>query len=126
MLAGQYADGLSVLFQSAGGYCAMNSSSWWVATGGSDVNGLSILIRDSATTEKYYQNKVQYARTNTGRGFLTNAKILIGAYNPETPTGFTAGQVSILFVGKAFTQAQVNAITDAFELYMDTRGKGVV
>ena len=113
------------VIQSGGSYCACNGD-WWAATGGSQLAGVHILVRDAATTLKFYQNKTQYTVNNNSSG-VYNQNLFIQAVNRiDVAHNYVAGQTSFAFIGKSFSQAQCNLITDVIEEYMDNNGKGVI
>ena len=113
------------VIQSAGSYCACNGD-WWAATGGSQLAGVHILVRDAATTLKFYQNKTQYSVNNNSSGVYAQNLFIQATNEVDLANAYVAGQNAFAFAGKAFTQTQANLITDIIEAYMDANGKGVI
>jgi hypothetical protein len=94
------------------------------AIGGSLVTstGMYIATRESSTVNRLYKNKasisgavVSTALVNTDLTILSRS----GTFN-------STNQVSMAFAGSSLNQMDVNNLTDAFEVYMDSNGKGVI
>lgn len=98
---------IDVLIQSAGAYVRINNLSWWVATGGSELNTFDVLNRLTSTSETFAQGTTVYSRTASSVG-LGNANLYLGAYNNGTnPAGFTNGQSALYFIGGGLTAQNV-------------------
>lgn len=117
----------NVLIQSTGSYVKINRFSWWVATGGSDLNGIHILTRTASNNENYYQNGTKYSVTANSLTGVPNLNLFIGAADSGAGAiSFSVGQASLFFAGKLVTDANESVIRTAFEAYMDANGRGVI
>ena len=94
--------------------------------------GMFIGTRPNSITEIFYQNKgIDYQETNKASTGIPNKNIVILCTNvgnavTTTPLYYSTKQISFFFQGKCLTQLQADALTDAFEVYMDANGKGVI
>ena len=92
-----------------------------------DGSGCHIQTRLSAISGKLYRNKNNILNSNKVSTGVPNNNIHILARNHNGTTNlYTNHQLSMVYFGKVLSDANVNAITDAIEAYMDSNGKGVI
>lgn len=98
----------------------------------SDGLGMFIGTRNAATTGGLilYKNKttpastIQFTPTSSG---LPDANMYILAMCEDNfGMGHSLNQISFFFMGKYITTAMRDVIVDAFEVYMDANGKGII
>lgn len=58
--------------------------------------------------------------------YSNNQGVSTGVPNVNIYIAYNTSQQSFYFQGKSITETQKNVIVNAFEAYMDARGKGVV
>jgi len=89
--------------------------------------GMYIASRTAVSTGAGYKNKaavITIANASTG---LTANNLYVLAYNNNGSQQYnTLRQVSMAYAGGGMTQADINSLTNAFEVYMDSNGKGVI
>jgi len=89
--------------------------------------GMFIAVRENANSQKGYKNKTKLIDAVVASSGLDTRNFYIGGYDTNNGlTGPVARQYSCGFIGGTLTQADVNDITDAWEAYMDSNGKGVI
>jgi hypothetical protein len=114
------------VLQTVGNYVKLNNYGWFADFGGSSVNGICIVDHIGADQIVYYQNKTKYTGA-LGQIALPNGNMFVGALNVDGNAGnFGASQTAIFYVGKKSTDAEANDISDCFEAFMDSLGKGVL
>ena len=93
-----------------------------------NINGIYVVNRLSNTQYNWFRNKTKSANILTASSKRPDQKILeFGARLPETTVGmYNTSQISFSFAGKGLTDVQHAAIVDAFEAYMDAKGKGII
>jgi hypothetical protein len=77
---------------------------------------------------RYYRNKIKIGENlsvlNNG---IPNLSIFSLCRNKSgNPSDFSNRQLSMVYVSKYLTQTAIDVLTDAFEAYMDSYGKGVI
>ena len=93
-------------------------------TGGS---GMIIATRTASNVKKLYRNKsLRTTKTTASIGIPTSSFFIGASNNDGAPAYFRPDQVSLAFMGGGLEQANVDNITDAFEVAMDALGKGVI
>ena len=91
-----------------------------------DSLGMYIASRPDSANQNLYKNKTEYTAA-VAAGSLVSEDFFIGAQNASgSPSLLSTRQISMAFVGAALTQSDVNILTDAFEVYMDSNNKGVI
>ena len=92
-----------------------------------DAKGMYVANRVLSTHQDLYYNKVRIingARPSVG---ITDFDLYVLAHNNSgTDTARSLKQVSMAFAGGGFTQPDVNNLTDRFEAYMVSNGKGII
>lgn len=89
--------------------------------------GMAISVRESSTVEKKYHNGALHETYNTASAVILSDDFYIGARNTSsTASLFSTKELSFAFAGAKLTLAQQLVITNAFEAYMDSNGKGVI
>jgi hypothetical protein len=92
-----------------------------------DSRGMWVITRPDAAVERIYHNKVEDELSTASTGMPSQDLIVAGARTIGGGYGYyTSRQYSAFFAGSALTAAEVTAITDAIELYMDFLQKGVI
>jgi hypothetical protein len=110
-------------------YCRVNQATYTrkVATG--DTKGMLIASRVGANAVDGYINGTDLnclGNTEVSTS-IPNCNIHLLALNSAATTSqHSPDQLSIAFMGKGFSGAEITAITNACEAYMDALGKGVV
>jgi len=101
------------------------------STGNGDFNnngtgiGMFFANRSAANLINGYVNKTNYTDTDASTG-IPNISLFACAYNDNGSDDLHSDrQISFVIAGD-FDQSAVNTITDAFEVYMDSNGKGVI
>ena len=82
-----------------------------------DANGMYILTRDNAANYTVYRN---------GSSLYTAADASSAVTAGVLTTGTTGTQLSCFGVGSSLTSGNVTTLTNAFEAWMDSNGKGVI
>jgi len=113
-------------------YCRLNNvNSASIDGANTEGKGMFIASRhNSAGTDlDGYKNKTaitHYTNTPTSVA-VPSLNLFIGCMNiGGNPLDFSTRQYSFVFAGKSLTQDNVDDITDLFEVYMDSNGKGVI
>lgn len=92
-----------------------------------DSRGMFIAARLDNTDNDLYRNKVKIIDTPKASSGLSPFDLYVLALNNsnslEVPS---TAQCSMAFAGGGLTQTDVNNMTDRFETYMDSNGKGVI
>ena len=110
-------------------YCRVNQATYTFKAATGDTKGMLIASRVGANAVDGYINGTDLnCSGNTGVSTsLQNYNIHLLAINSGTQTvQHSPDQLSIAFMGKGFSGAEITAITNACEAYMDALGKGVV
>lgn len=77
--------------------------------------------------KKLYYNKTDSNDFNINPIDMPNISIHILSFNNNgNPAFLSKRQISFVFMGKHFVKSEKDNITDAFEAYMDSNGKGVI
>ena len=93
----------------------------------SDSRGMWIINRTLSTHQDGYKNKVRVINEAVDSIILPNVSIYILCRNlGDAAEGFTDRQQSMFFAGGGLTQGDINILTDAVEVYMDSNSKGVI
>jgi len=125
-IMGNFSGGIYVdLFPrlAAGNYIVrINGQSSTLSNPIADSKGMLIGSRPDSVNINVFKNKVK-ATSAIASNSLMNATISILA---RGTTFVSTNQVSMSFIGSDMTQQNVNDLTDAFEVYMDSNGKGVI
>lgn len=109
-------------------YWNINSDLGVISTDVTTAGMFSITRTASNVTDGYY-NDTNPVNLTTASNRLPNAyKLFLLCHNNGNngATAFSDSQISLFFLGKGFTQTQINTITSAIEAYMDANGKGVI
>ena len=91
-----------------------------------DSRGLTVIVRDNATTHETFKNGVSLGtspRVSTGVGgvpWYVGCRRLGGS-----PANFTTKQYSCAFTGGALTATEVSDMTNALEAYMVSNNRGI-
>lgn len=106
----------------------VNDITWGDPVPGAPAAGLHIYTRTSAANRDVFINKTKYSSAVASSILpLTGPHFTILAYNNNGVIQLhTAEQCSMAFAGGALTQADADNLTDRFEAYMDSNGKGVI
>ena len=92
-----------------------------------DSRGFYIANRTASNVQDLYKNKSKIkAATNASVGIPNQDVFLFARNNNGTPTEFSTKQLSMTFLASGLTQGNIDNITDAFEVYMDSNGKGII
>jgi hypothetical protein len=104
-----------------------NDVAGWDSAANADARGLFISSRLSATEFTLYKNKVGTLFTRNSAAIVNmEFHILAGINNAGAIAETSRSQLSMAFFGGGLTQANVDCLTDAFEVYMDFNGKGII
>jgi len=110
-------------------YCRVNQATYTYKAATGDTKGMLIASRVGANAVGGYINGTDlncYNNTVVSTS-LPNYNIHLLALNSAARTIYhSPDQLSIAFMGKGFSGAEITAITNACEAYMDALGKGVV
>ena len=92
----------------------------------SDALGLTVMTRNNATAQKIYRNT-----TGTESNINSNVPPDLSLYSLArnlngSPNAYDDVQLSLVFISRGLSDAEVSVIHTAFEAYMDANGKGVV
>lgn len=105
----------------------MNASAAADAGSNADTRGLFVFTRTGANVQVAYKNKVALVNGVAASNGIPNVDMYIGAYNNNgVMAGSCQKQIAMFFAGGGMTQTDVNSLTDRFETYMDSNGKGVI
>jgi len=110
-------------------FCRVNQATYTFKVASGDTKGMLIASRVGANAVDGYKNGTDLnCSGNTGVSTsLQNCNIHLLALNlPANTIQHSPDQLSIAFMGKGFSGAEITAITNACEAYMDALGKGVV
>ena len=89
--------------------------------------GLHIGTRTAVNEVKSYRNKINISNgAGASTGVPTLTPFILSLNNVGSPLHYSAQQISLVFFGSKFLQADVDAMTDAVEVYMDSNSKGVI
>ena len=109
-------------------FCRVNqaTTTYKVATG--DTKGMLIASRVGANAVDGYKNGTDLncsGNTEVSTSLQNYNFHLLALNSAGTTTQHSPDQLSIAFMGKGFSGAEITAITNACEAYMDALGKGV-
>lgn len=90
-----------------------------------DSLGLYVAVRVEAPNKLVYKNKTQYTNAVASTS-IPNENIYVLGHNVGGLGLPSTKQTSLAFIGGGLTQTDVNNLTDAFETYMDSNGRGVI
>jgi hypothetical protein len=100
---------------------------------GSDLSTLSSVPRSyhivtyDGTTGAAYRNATERASKTYNAGVLPNLNLYLMASRTTTgAANFEERQFSHFFLGNRLTPTEVTAMNNAFEVYMDSNGKGII
>lgn len=96
------------------------------ATSSSSSLGMFIASRSISTTKDLYINKSKTSFSVNSLGLTINPIFVCCRNLNGSPNSFSFKQFSLAFTGASLSQSDVNTLTDAFEVYMDSNGKGVI
>ena len=89
--------------------------------------GMAVGVRLDNATNKSYMNKNHLGDLTKASIAIPNNNAFICCYNVDgSATSFNNRQVSFVRFGMGFDATKVNVLTDGFEAYMDSNGKGVI
>lgn len=109
-----------------GCYSKINENTYLVAAN-TDSRGMYILTRTGANARRIYRNKISIANDAQVSIAIPNADLYVLADNNNGAAAFWGSkQISMAFASSSFTQTDVDNLTDRFETYMDSNGKGVI
>ena len=92
-----------------------------------DTLGMFALIRSGASQGRIIRNKsVNATFTITSTGLPTKQVFELCYNNNGTGSEYDIKQNAFICYGRAFSDTEIAIITDAFEAYMDSNGKGVI
>lgn len=110
-------------------YCRINQATYTYKVASGDTKGMLIAARVGANAIDGYKNGTDLncsGNTEVSTS-LQNRNLYLLAINANgTPSQHSPDQLSIAFAGKGFNGAELTAITNAIEAYMDANGKGVI
>lgn len=107
-------------------YLKLNSNGFVTdATG--DSRGMWIATRVNATDADLFRNKVKVIDGTLASTSIANSvTFILARSNTGTPSVYSTKQISMAFMGSGFTQQNIDDLTDAFEIYADAKGFGVI
>jgi len=122
-------NGMSIIMWQPGnlGFVRMNTNN--LSDFGTTTSSLGMWIanRTAANVHDLYQNKVQKINGTDASNGLTDKDLYLLAYNSNgVASNQTTYQISMAYTGGGFTQGDIGNLTDRFETYMDSNGKGVI
>jgi len=92
-----------------------------------DSRGMYVLIRIASNIRATYKNKVSKANDTEVSTGVVNLNLYTLAKNLDgAASDFSTRQISMAFAGSGLSTDDITSITDAFEVYMDSNGKGVI
>lgn len=91
-----------------------------------DSRGMFVLTRTASNARALYKNKVANSDSEASTGIFTDDVFILANNNFGAPNNHSTRQVACAIIGGGLTQANVDALTDAVEAYMDSNGKGVI
>jgi hypothetical protein len=93
-----------------------------------NTTGLYIVNRLTSSVINWFRNKTKSANVASTSTKRPNQKMLECAARTEAGTVglFNTSQIAFSFCAKGLTDAQHSGIVDAFEAYLDAKGKGVI
>lgn len=92
-----------------------------------ELRGLFIASRKNASSFDIYQNGIKLENVSSESTALSEFNLFISALNnADSAVGFSIRQASFAFVSKGLTYAESLSLTNAFESYMGSNGKGVI
>lgn len=111
-------------------FCRVNQATYTYEVATGDTKGMLIVSRVGANAVDGYKNGTDLncsGNTEVSTS-LQNSNIHLLAINDakQRTSHHSPDQLSIAFMGKGFSGAEITAITNACEAYMDALGKGVV
>ena len=92
-------------------------------------SGLIIGSRTSSNIIYYYRNGSPISNGSVGMVSNTIPDLVVGGLclnNSGSFSLYTGNQLSLIFYSKSLSSGDVTALTNAFEAYMDSNGKGVI
>ena len=109
-------------------YWYMNDAGGGTITGVTDSRGMWVLTRTAANVVNIYRNKVSLQTSSrASTGLPTTYKIWFEDINNKgVKTSPSARQQACHGIGGGFTQADVDDLTNGFEVLMDAWGTGVI
>jgi len=112
----------------AGVNSGRDNSDYNVTTNLANKLGMFILNRVLSTEYKIYQNKSVKATSAKAADALCSYGISMLAYKETTTykSVSTGSQFSFFFISRGLSETEIGVISDAFEVLMDSNGKGVV
>lgn len=118
----------SVLYVRVGGNIAINLNDANQTTAAvANSLGMFIASRTASNVRKAYKNKVQVISDAIGSQPIPDEDLFVLAMNQSgTANFFSTKQISFAAAGAGLTQTDVDNLTDRFEAYMDSNGKGVI
>ncbi len=108
-------------------FACLNATSGTTLTIGANSSGFYGMNRTASNVTRYLKNTI-YALDDTDAAVaLPNKKWYALCYNNnDTAAGFTDDQLSLIYIGRALSDAEYLALLNAFETYMDANGKGIL
>jgi hypothetical protein len=92
-----------------------------------DSKGLYVVNRVLSTEQDLYKNKIRVINDSVASSGVPTVKLYaLCRNNNGVASNNSTRQQSLLFAGSGFTQANVDDLTNAFEAYMDSNGKGII
>lgn len=90
-------------------------------------NGMMFLQRISAGTIEFWRNKVKTGTIDTTSSSMPNTNFFTGCRAFNGAVEFPSSkQHSLVLFSRHLAASEITVITDAFEAYMDSNGKGVI
>ena len=117
-----------IIIGSNGGEMSIPLNSADVRIVDTNTNGLYIVNRLSSSSIIVFRNYIKSTPISSTSSKRPNQKIveLARRTNDGTVGFYNASQISFSFCAKGLTDAHEAVIVDAFEAYMDAKGKGVI
>jgi hypothetical protein len=88
--------------------------------------GMKISSRSNNASIVYYENKTAQNEYIASSSIYSGNIYILCRNNNGSPSAYSSNQLSFAFLGKDLTSTNVGKIVDAFEVYMDANGKGVI
>jgi hypothetical protein len=101
----------------------INTAVSWIILAVADSLGMFIINRAESANQQLFKNKVKREEADVSQA-VVDANIYV--LHTNGGSSYTTRQTSMAFAGGSLTQADVDNLTDRFETYMDSNGKGVI
>lgn len=108
-------------------YTWANTASGYVGGGNTNASGFYIVNRTDEMVNDLYRNKVNIIDdTSDETGVPSREVYVLCQNNNGTARLWSTKEISLFFAGGGLTQDNIDDITDAVEVYMDSNSKGVI